>query len=232
MTSGVSGALRPALSILQLDTHFPRIPGDVACPETYRAPVQIIRVPGACVSAVVRRDPARLDIGPFEAALTKAEGDVVATSCGFLSYWQKHLQERAARPVISSSLIALSRLARRYDPDELAILTFDQAALGAAYLGAYGSYARSIFGLPEGSALRRAIEGSTGFDADEVSCEICALAQSAQTSQSGRIRHLLFECTNFPPYTGAVRARTGLSVTHILSEIEAVCPGLVRPEFL
>ena len=36
-----------ALVVLQLDTRFPRVPGDIACPETYSLPMRIEIVPKA-----------------------------------------------------------------------------------------------------------------------------------------------------------------------------------------
>ena len=64
----------PALTILQLDTDFPRVPGDVACPETYTCEVEIIRVPRATVGQIVSDRPEEIDIIPFETALHRAQG--------------------------------------------------------------------------------------------------------------------------------------------------------------
>ena len=91
---------RPALSVLMLDTAFPRIAGDVACPDSYREAVELIRVP-ARVADVVRADPEALDVAPWEDALARARGDVVTTSCGFLAPWQAHLAALADRPVLA-----------------------------------------------------------------------------------------------------------------------------------
>lgn len=41
------------LGILTLDTHFPRIPGDIGAPETFAFPVRIVAVTGAEVEGVV-----------------------------------------------------------------------------------------------------------------------------------------------------------------------------------
>jgi hypothetical protein len=40
----------PAVTVLQLDTSFPRIPGDVACPQTYLGEVEVIRIAQASVA--------------------------------------------------------------------------------------------------------------------------------------------------------------------------------------
>ena len=99
--------MRPTVSVLQLDTHFPRIPGDVGSKASYLGPIEIIRIPQATVRAIVSDRPDRINIVPFEGALRIARGDVIVTSCGFLAYWQVHLQRSTRRPFISSALMAL-----------------------------------------------------------------------------------------------------------------------------
>ena len=221
--------MRPELSVLQLETAFARIPGDVACPETYTRPVEIQPVAGARVAGIVRADPAVIDIAPFEAALEAARGAVVATSCGFLSYWQAHLQARTARPVVSSALCALPGLAARYAPEAVLIVTFDADCLGPAHLQGQGAFVRSVVGLPEGSVLRGAIRDGGGFDPAEVAREVVSLVGAHVTD---RTAHILLECTNLPPYAAALRAAFGLPVTSILTLIETHAPGLVDPRFL
>ena len=44
--------MAPALVVLQLDTRFPRVPGDIACPETYLLPMHTEIIPKAQVAKV------------------------------------------------------------------------------------------------------------------------------------------------------------------------------------
>lgn len=220
--------MKPALSVLQLDTGFPRIPGDVAAPETYTAPVEILRVVGASVSNIVRNDPRGIEIGPFEVAQRRAKGRIVATSCGFLSYWQDHLQGCDTRPFVSSALLALPRLLCEFKPDELMIVTFDAESLGAAHVPK-GAQDVPVVGLPGDSILRRAISDDQVFDALEAEAEVVDLVQ---THAGPGTRHLVFECTNLPPFKKAIRAACGFETSSILSEIERHAPGLVHPDFL
>ena len=218
--------MRPTVSILQLDTHFPRIPGDVGSKASYLGPVEIIRIPQASVSRIVSDRPDLIDIVPFEGALRVARGEVIVTSCGFLSYWQTHLQRSARRPFISSALIALDGLAARFDPDEVMIVTFDAARLTRLHLGAYPEFVTSIVGLPADAHLRQVIEQDlSALDRDLARAELVALVTAQQMP---RHRHILFECTNLPPYAAAVSAATGLPVTDILTQIEQVRPGTVE----
>ncbi|MFT5067152.1 MAG: hypothetical protein ACI9TA_002779, partial [Reinekea sp.] len=69
--------MAPTVTVLQLDTNFPRVPGDVGCAETYCGDIEILRVPNATVGQIVSVDPASIHIAPFEEALSTARGDVI-----------------------------------------------------------------------------------------------------------------------------------------------------------
>ncbi len=64
------------ISLLQLDTKFPRIPGDVGCAETFHCELEIIRVPAATVAKIVTAHPDEIDLRPFEDAIASATGDL------------------------------------------------------------------------------------------------------------------------------------------------------------
>lgn len=220
--------MTPATTVLQLDTAFPRIPGDIGCADTYLAPIDIIAVPGAAVGRIVTSDPASIDIAPFRQAARVAEGDLVTTSCGFLSYWQDTLAKACPKPFLSSALLALDNI--NQPPEATLICTFDSAKLTPAHLRGHPEYASSIIGLPPGSHLRQVIEGDLAeLDAARAERELLATIEANLTD---RIRYILLECTNLPPYKRALEHRFGIKTTDILDLIEAARPGTVRPEFL
>lgn len=221
--------MTPRVTVLQLDTDFPRISGDVGASESYARPPQIIKIAGAFVGRIVTGRPQDIDITPFEEALQQAQGDIIVTSCGFLSYWQEHLAALSDRPFISSSLTALGRLSQMHTPEALRITTFDANSLGPIHLGTAPEYAQSIIGLPPEHHLREVISKNlTTLCRAQAATEIVALLKESQTNQH---QHILLECTNLPPYREAIKAATGLPVTDILTMIEATCPGAVAPEF-
>lgn len=220
---------RPALTVLQLDTRFPRIPGDVACPDTYAVPIEVLLVPKAKVGRIVTDDPMAIDIAPFEEALAHAQGEVIVTSCGFLAPWQAHLQALTDRPLIASSLGALDGLVQQFSPAELIILTFDDAALSLAHLGGHGTYLNSIVGLPKTSHLRDVIAGNrTVLDVETATQDVTTLLADHCSDMT---RHILLECTNLPPYKSAITQRLRLPCTDILTRIEDLRPGTVAPAF-
>jgi hypothetical protein len=221
--------MRPAVTVLQLDTHFPRIAGDVGAAETYIGDVEIIRVSGASVAEIVTDTPESIDIEPFEAALKTAKGDVIVTSCGFLSYWQDHFESRSTRPFISSSLVALDRL-EDHGHEDLAILTYDAAKLGAGHLGQHSRFAPSIIGLDPTAHLRSVIGGNAlTLDANRAAHET---VETVRAKTTNTLKTLLLECTNLPPYKAALAAAFDVQIIDILSEIERVRAGTIRPQFL
>lgn len=221
--------MRPAISILQLDTHFPRIAGDVGCVDTYAEPVEIIRIAKATVAGIVTNRPDLIDITPFETAVKQASGDVIVTSCGFLSYWQNHLAALTPKPFISSALMGLNDLAKQYRAGEVLILTFDADSLTSAHLGTHTGYAKGIVGLPKTAHLRHVITANApDLNADLARAEV---VQTVRDNLRPQHKHILLECTNLPPYKAALQDAFGLPVTDILTLISAVKPDAVRPEF-
>ena len=95
------------LGILMLDTHFPRIKGDVGNPDSFSYPVRKLTVRGASPDRVVREaDPSLLE--PFLQAAEQLEREgcaAITTSCGFLAMFQKELAARVSIPVFTSSLL-------------------------------------------------------------------------------------------------------------------------------
>lgn len=220
--------MRPRLTVLQLDTHFPRIPGDVACPETYLGAVEVIRIPAASVGRIVTKAPAAIDIAPFEAAVRAARGDVIATSCGFLAHWQDHLQALTARPVVASALGALDRLEASAPP--VNVLTFDAAKLRAGHWSGARSQSTHLIGLRPDLHLRQVIERDLAdLDAGRATEEIADMLRARLAPDC---KSLLLECTNLPPYKAAMRAVFKGEIHDILTEIEVLRPGTVHPDFL
>lgn len=218
------------VSVLQLDTDFPRIAGDVGSPDSYTDDVELLRIGSASVDKIVSDRPEAIDITPFEKALEQTTGDVVVTSCGFLSYWQTYLAAQTSNPFISSSLIALERLSQRYEPGEILILTFDEHALTSKHLGAFSNYASGVVGLPEQMHLRQVISENRS----DLNIEIATreLSQFIAERQRPQHKHLLLECTNLPPYKEQMKSVTGLPITDILTLIEAQSAGSIVPRFL
>lgn len=219
--------MAPSVTVLQLDTDFPRIPGDVGCPDTFCDKIEVLRISSATVGQVVTTDPASIPLQPFEDAIAHASGDIIVTSCGFLSYWQSHLSRLTDRPFISSSLTALPALCEHFAAQDILTITFDAGSLNANH---FGPHQTDVVGLAPDMHLRQAIsQNLSTLDTKRATQEISDFVTSEIKSHH---RHILFECTNLPPYKNAIAARTDLPITDILTCIEGARPGTVRPEFL
>lgn len=228
------------VTVLQLDTQFPRIAGDVASPATYQQRPEILRLPRADVASIVRPDPENIDIAPFVAAAKRARGDVITTSCGFLAPFEAQIAAEVDRPFVASSLNALPQLQRRFGAAAITVLTFDAEALGRSHFPA--EPLPHVIGIGRQSFLYRMIaEDLPEHDPPRAEAELLARikkitqitpAVTPEATPGAGSALLLLECTNLPPFKQALRRRFGVATYDILDRIEAVAPGAVRPAHL
>lgn len=217
------------LTVLQLDTGFPRIPGDVAAPATYNAPIDVIRIPKATVSKAVNHRPDEMDITAFEDAVGNVKDGMIVTSCGFLGYWQDHLARISNVPIITSSLCLLPGLLNKYAPEDIGIITFNAATLkSAAYAKLLEGFTGPIIGLTPDMHLRQVIEE----DADRLDHQRAEAELTNHLAPSiNGLKAILLECTNLPPYKAAIFKEFNGHIYDILSAIEEVMPGQVKRQF-
>lgn len=202
------------LGILMLDTRFARLPGDVGHVASWAMPVACRVVRGASPARVVREADAAL-LQPFvDAALGLVAEGVAAltTSCGFLVRWQRELAAAVPVPLWTSALLALPELRRP------GVLTVDATSLGPAELAAARAAADTpVQGLAPGCSLQRTLLHDlptldvAAAEADTVAAACRLVAQHPQ------IEHIVLECTNLPPYAGAVQRATGRPVHHLMT---------------
>jgi hypothetical protein len=228
---------RPArLGILMLDTKFPRIPGDVGNPASWRFPVRYAVVRGATPQAIVCADPE-----PFVQAFIDAGRELVAegcagiaTTCGFLALIQPRLAASLKVPVAASALEQAAQINAMLAPEKrLGILTISKSSMSAAHLAAAGVPEDSVIAGMEGSSFARTILGNhTTLDIDAARRDMVdAASHLCDTHPS--IGGLLLECTNMVPYAPQIAEATGRPVFSIHSYLnwfhESLAPA-VFPE--
>jgi hypothetical protein len=194
------------LGILMLQTRFPRPPGDVGHPASWRMPVRYRTVAGASPQRVVREaDPSLL--APFidAARALQAEGaSAITTSCGFLVRHQDALQAALDVPVWTSSLLALPTLSRP------GVITVDAQSLAL-------NDGTPVEGLAPGCALQRMLlDDLPSLDARAAQADTVAAA-TRLVQRHADIESLVLECTNLPPYAAAVQRATGRPVHHLMT---------------
>jgi len=204
------------LGILMLDTHFPRVAGDVGNPASWRMPVRYRTVRGASAQRVVRDRDATL-LAPFsDAALAlQAEGAAaITTSCGFLFDLQDALQAAVRVPVWTSSLLALPSLTRP------GVITVDADSLHVDV---------PCEGLESGCALQRTLlDDLPTLDTDRAEADTVAAAKRL-VRRHPEVETLVLECTNLPPFAAAVQLATGRPVHHLMTLVHEYWDTMAHP---
>lgn len=220
------------VSVLQLDTRFCRVPGDVGCAESYLHDPEIIRIPCASVANIVTDQPGQIDLDPFLNAIERATGDVVVTSCGFLSPFQDQLQSITPKPIIASVLNMLSDLDVMKGADRSSVLTFDATRLVEAHFpNPYRANDFRVVGLRPNNPLRQRIEEDVPdcFDASDV---VNAVVADFALAVMPTTETVILECTNLPPYKPQMRHDSCVRIIDILSAIECIAPNTIAPQYL
>lgn len=203
------------LGVLMLDTRFPRPPGDIGNPETFRRhgiPVRFHVVVGASPLRIVKEaDPKWLQ--PFiDAALELVEqgAAMITTSCGFLAAYQDTLARAVPVPVVTSSLLQCKDFARP------GIVTFDASALTSGILKAAGvPEVTPVQGVQPGCEFhRRILHNEEQLDLVEAGRNVVDAAQRL-VNLFPSVEDIVLECTNMPPYRDAVVQATGRRVHDI-----------------
>ena len=197
-----------------LQTQFPRPLGDVGNPQTFSFPVRPCVVQGATPQHVVRGQSRDLLQAFIEAgrALIEQGCSAISTSCGFLALWQRELQAALPVPVWTSSLLQLAD----FQDGRAGVITIEAASLTAEHLQAVGADpATPIEGITAGSPLHQTLlQDLAQLDPADAQAQVLAAATRLR-QRCPQIDTLVLECTNLPPYAGALRAATGLRVLDI-----------------
>lgn len=206
------------LGVLMLDTRFPRPPGDIGHPATFRGPVRHRVVPGAVPGDVVRSAEGLRAGGIahrfIDAALAlQAEGAAaITTSCGFLVLLQDQLQAALRVPVVASSLLQLPALLAR--ERRVGVLTISAEHLVPDYLLASGVPADRVADVvvqgvaAQGPFARALLGNQDALDPAAAERDVVDAAEALQRRAPG-LRSVVLECTNMPPYAAAVQRATG-----------------------
>ena len=204
------------IGLLQLQTRFPRPVGDIGHPRTFDFPVVRRIVHQATAQAVVRDDPMVLRQAFIEAAKQlQAEGALaITTSCGFLALMQQEIAQSLHVPFAASALSQVSWITPLLAAGRrVGILTADASALTPEHLRSVGAPLDApIAGLdPAGELSRTLFEDRLTLDMRQAEAEVLDAAR-ALVGTHPDIGALVLECTNLPPYRGAILRATGLPV--------------------
>jgi hypothetical protein len=122
-------------------------------------------------------------------------------------------------PVVSSALLWLPQLLAT--ESQVGVLTFDAASLGPEHLRCAGVPADRLAdvlveGVAAGSEFVRGIrDDDPAMNLSRASADVVAAAVALK-ARAPRLRTLVFECTNMPPYSRDVEQATGLRTLSLL----------------
>ncbi|MBQ7535846.1 MAG: aspartate/glutamate racemase family protein [Stomatobaculum sp.] len=215
-----------ALGILMLDTHIPRIKGDIGNPESFSFPVRKLTIRGASPERVVlEADPSLLE--PFLQGAEQLEREgcaAITTSCGFLAMFQKEMAARVKIPVFTSSLLQVRTAYGLLPAGKIVgILTADGERLGERHFRGAGieDVPKVVCGM-EGTHFHEVfIGGREDLDRKKAGKELLERALR-MTKDHPEIGAIVCECTNMPPYTEELRRVLDCPVYDILTLAEYI----------
>ncbi|MEJ8573916.1 aspartate/glutamate racemase family protein [Microbaculum marinum] len=204
------------VGVLQLDTRFPRPPGDIGAPETWGGNCLIERVSGATVPRIVRPSLEEAVIAPFLQAARRLEAagaSVLVTSCGFLWPAAARISAAVSIPVVTSALQAMPRLRAAAGRDRpIGILTYDSRVLLESPLDLLDPGPLIVEGIETGRELHRVIARDLPT-LDRVAAEADVRAAAERlAARAPDLSAVVLECTNLPPYRATIEAAVGVPV--------------------
>ena len=222
------------IGIIQVDTQFKRILGDIGNPATWPFPVlyQIMR--DISPRKVIFKNDTPVLQAALQAALSLEEKGVnaITTTCGFLARYQKELSDAVKVPVLTSSLLQIQLIDRMMNRKKrIAVLTAKKSALNQLHFQAVG--ARDIpvicYGMDEKAYFQKVFVNNllSDFKPCIIERELLALTRELMEKhpETGAI---LLECTNMSPYIKSIQAQAQVPVFDILTLIQwfyhGVCP--------
>ena len=227
-----------ALGILMLDTRFPRPPGDVGNALTWPFPTQYRIVKGADTSRIMGEVPDPTILEPFIEAARDLEAHgvrAITTSCGFLAVFQQELAAVVSVPMLASSLLQVPMVARLLRPNQKVGVLTERPHLTERHFRGVGWSSDVVPVVVESlppNAVFPTVFIDNGLESDTavLEQEMVAFAQRVVRDHPD-VGALVLECTNFVPYSQAMRKATGLPVYDLYTLVMWATLGLEGRDF-
>jgi aspartate/glutamate racemase len=225
--------------VLMLDTRFIRVPGDVGNAQTWPFPVHYEVVEGADTSRIMGTDPDPSLLRPFlDAArrLERAGVQMITTSCGFLAVFQRELASAVSVPVLTSALLQVPTASREIGAHRKVAILTERPNLTERHFAGAGWSSEEIGvivrAMPEDAVFPRVfIDQTVEADGDVLERELLDVADRLLLDHP-EVGAIVLECTNFVPFSQAIRRRTGLPVFDLYSlvlQAHAAATGVIFP---
>ena len=225
------------VGILMLETHFPRLPGDIGNARTFGFPVMYLTISGASPTRIVKERDSTL-LKPFidgARELEKRGVKAITTSCGFLALWQEELAAAVSIPLFTSSLLQIPFLFRIFGGrGTIGVLTARAQSLTQEHFAQCGANELPIViaGMDESPEFTRVFleeansKEDCTMDTDRVRDELI-LAAGWLIDEHPDIRAVVLECTNMPPFRKEIANKIGKPVFDIVTLTKFIYSGLI-----
>jgi len=217
----VGMAAAVSLGVIRLDYNYPPAPGDIDCPQSYAYDVYYRVVPGLTFT-MCQNNAMTPDV---EENFKKAVDYLVAKKvsgitgdCGFMMYFQKLARQQTSKPVFMSSLAQLPAVTCSFNQHELiAIFTANDVTLRPMRdlikdeCGVDPEERRYVIVGCQNVPGFEAVAAGGKVDVAKVTPGMIELGKKT-LMQYPKIRAILLECTELPPYADALRAALRIPV--------------------
>jgi Asp/Glu/hydantoin racemase len=207
------------VGILMLDMVCPRPPGDIGNALTWPFPVRYrVALRGATGPRVMLNADGEL-LAAFIAAARELEAEgvrMITTSCGFLAVFQRELAAAVNVPVVTSALLQVPMVSKMIRPDQRIGILTASPQLQERHFQGVGWSSREIpiviANLPKDGVVSTVyVDGRRESDTDVLEREMVEMA-CAMKRQHPDVGAIVLECTNFVPFSQAMRRATGLPI--------------------
>lgn len=201
------------IGILMLDTIFPRIPGDIGNARSYNIPVRYKIVKNATPNRIMGDNPDSELLKPFIDAARELEAEgvkAITTSCGFLAAFQRQLADAVNIPVFTSAMMLVPLVRSMINKEKkIAIFTERAKHMNEGHFKTLGWSSEDIpvvvSGMPEGSRFPALFIGNKYEEDREVLQECMEELTRLHMKEHPDTGAIVFECTNFGPFSRHVQ---------------------------
>jgi hypothetical protein len=181
-------------------------------------------------------DPTLLE--PFIAAMRELEADgvrAITTSCGFLAIYQQELADTVSLPVHTSAQLQVPLAARLLRKGQAVGILTEREELTERHFNAVGFSARDVpvvvHGFPADAVFPTVFFGDKReADTDVLEAEMVELARTL-LGRHPEVGAIVCECTNFVPYSQAMRRATGLPIFDLYTLVMTAFEATVGHDF-
>jgi len=221
-----------AIGIIVINIWYPLVPGNVANASTYNFPVMYKILKEASIEQILSGDPVLLDM-VIEAGkeLIQQGARAIVGACGSFVNYQKEASAAFEVPTLLSVMMQVPLILQSLKPDQrLGILAASAAALTPKVFDQCGIIDPSRIVITEALNLPefQNLGNCTGqFNSNKLELEVVDLMKQF-VHDNPEIGAILIQCSDLPPYAGAIQDAVKLPVFDMNTLIEWLYYATVR----